>query len=43
MLRLEKDPNEKFVPLRARAESFLPDVGYFSSQVEAQTLVDAFK
>jgi len=41
--RYEKDKDKKFVPEGARAESFLPDVGFFSSEAEAQRLVDAFK
>jgi hypothetical protein len=41
--RYEKDKDKKFVPEQARAESFLPDVGFFSSEKEAQHLVDAFK
>jgi hypothetical protein len=41
--RYEKDPAAQFVPDQARAETFLPDVGFFSSEAEAQRLVDAFK
>jgi hypothetical protein len=41
--RYEKDKDAKFVPEVARAETFLPDVGFFSSEAEAQRLVDAFK
>ena len=41
--RYEKDKDKKFVPDQARAETFLPDVGFFSSEAEAQRLVDAFK
>ena len=41
--RYEKDKDAKFVPDQARAETFLPDVGFFSSEAEAQRLVDAFK
>lgn len=41
--RYEKDKDKKFVPDQARAETFLPDVGYFSSETEAQRLVDAFQ
>lgn len=32
-----------FVPEQSKAESFLPDVGFFSSKADAQRLVDAFK
>ena len=41
--RYEKDKDKPFVPTEARAETFLPDVGFFSSQAEAQRLVDAFR
>lgn len=41
--RYEKDKDKPFVPEAARAETFLPDVGFFSSETEAQRLVDAFK
>ena len=41
--RYEKNKDAKFVPEEARAETFLPDVGFFSSEAEAQRLVDAFK
>lgn len=41
--RYEKDPDKPFVPERARAESFHPEVGFFSSPAAAQRLVDAFK
>ncbi|HVJ83281.1 MAG TPA: hypothetical protein VNC50_19610 [Planctomycetia bacterium] len=41
--RYEKDAAKKFVPEPARAESFQPDVGYFSSEAAAQRLVNAFK
>jgi hypothetical protein len=41
--RYEKDKSKPFVPPQARAETFLPDVGFFSSKAEAQRLVDAFK
>jgi hypothetical protein len=43
VMRYEKDKNKPFVPEQARAETFLPDVGFFSSKAEAQSLVDAFK
>jgi hypothetical protein len=43
VLRYEKDKDKQFVPEAARAETFLPDVGFFSSEAEAQRLVDAFK
>ena len=38
----EKD-KDKSVPDQARAETFRPGVGFFSSEAEAQRLVDAFK
>jgi hypothetical protein len=41
--RYEKDKDKPFVPEQARAESFLPEVGFFSSEAAAQRLVDAFK
>lgn len=41
--RYEKDPEKGGVPAGARAATFLPDVGYFSSEAEAQRLMDAFK
>jgi hypothetical protein len=41
--RYEKDKGKSNVPEQARAESFRPDVGFFSSEVEAQRLVDALK
>lgn len=41
--RYEKDKDAAFVSEQARAETFLPDVGFFSSEAEAQRLVDAFK
>jgi hypothetical protein len=41
--RYEKDKEKPFVPEQARAETFTPDVGYFSSKAEAQRLVDALK
>jgi hypothetical protein len=41
--RYEKDKDKKFVPEAARAETFTPDVGFFSSEAEAQRLVDALK
>lgn len=39
--RYEKDKNKPFVPAAARAETFQPDVGFFSSRAEAERLVDA--
>jgi hypothetical protein len=41
--RYEKDKDAKFIPEGARAETFLPDVGFFSSEAEAQRLVAAFQ
>ena len=41
--RYEKDKDKPFVPEQARAETFTPGVGYFSSKAEAQRLVDALK
>jgi hypothetical protein len=42
-LRRYEKSKEPGVPMQARAENFLPEVGFFSSMVEAQRLVDAFK
>ncbi len=41
--RYEKDKSKESVPVQARAETFAPTVGYFSSKSEAQRLVDVFK
>jgi hypothetical protein len=41
--RYEKDKTKPFVPTQARAETFLPDVGFFSSKAEAERLVSTFK
>jgi hypothetical protein len=41
LYRYEKGGN--FVPERARAESFTPDVGFFSSREDAQRVVDALQ
>jgi hypothetical protein len=41
--RYEKDKDKPFVPEQARAETFTPDVGFFSSRYEAERLVEAFK
>lgn len=41
--RYEKNPDQPFVPAQARAATFTPDVGFFSSRFEAQRLVDAFR
>jgi hypothetical protein len=41
--RYEKDKDKPFVPEVARAETFKPGVGFFSTKAEAQRLVDAFK
>jgi hypothetical protein len=43
VFRYEKDKDKPFVPEAARAETFTPGVGFFSSKVGAQRLVDAFK
>jgi hypothetical protein len=40
--RYEKDQDKEFVPDQAQAETFVPDVGLFSSQYEARRLADAF-
>lgn len=41
--RYEKDKDKPFVPEQCRAESFLPEVGFFSSHYQAQRLVDAVR
>jgi hypothetical protein len=41
--RYEKDPEKPFVPDQARAESFTPSVGFFSSKGDALRLVNAVK
>ena len=41
--RYEKDKTKPFVPWQARAETFLPQVGFFSSMAEAHRLVNALK
>ena len=41
--RYEKDRDKPFVPEVARAESFTPGVGFFSSRTEAERLVAAFE
>jgi hypothetical protein len=41
--RYEKDKNKPLIPAQCLAETFTPSVGFFSSQVEAERLVDAFK
>lgn len=41
--RYEKDKDKPFVPEAARAESFTPDVGFFSSRFEAERLVAVFE
>jgi hypothetical protein len=43
VFRYEKDKDKPFVPADARAETFTPGVGFFSTKAEAQRLVDAFK
>ncbi len=41
--RYEKDKSKPLIALECRAETFTPTIGYFSSETEAQRLVDAFK
>lgn len=41
--RYEKDRHKPFVPQAARAESFAPAVGFFSSRADAERLVRAFQ
>jgi len=41
--RYEKDRDKQFVPDAARAETFAPGVGFFSSKAEAERLVTALK
>lgn len=41
--RYEIDKDKPFLSDRIRAETFLPEVGFFSSEAEAKRLVDAFK
>lgn len=41
--RYEIDPDKPFVPEQARAASFTPSVGFFSSKFEAQRVVDALR
>lgn len=41
--RYEIDPDAPFVPARAQAASFVPEIGFLSSKAEAQRIVDAFK
>ena len=41
--RYEKGKNTKGVPEVARAETFTPSIGFFSSRAEAERLVNAFK
>lgn len=41
--RYVKDKDAQFVPEAARAESFAPDVGFFSTKYDAQRLVDALR
>jgi hypothetical protein len=43
VFRYEKDKNKPFVPADARAETFKPGVGFFSTEAEAKRLVDAVK
>jgi hypothetical protein len=42
LFRYEKAPGD-FVPEQAQADTFTPDVGFFSSKVEAERLVNAVK
>jgi hypothetical protein len=39
LYRYEKDPEKPFVPQQARAETFAPDVGFFSSKADADRLI----
>jgi hypothetical protein len=41
--RYEKDQDKPGIPDQARAESFVPTVGYFSSRAEADRLLDALE
>lgn len=41
--RYEVDPTKEFVPRQCRAEMFLPEVGFFSSEAAARRLVDALQ
>ena len=41
--RYEKDKDKPLVPAQARADTFTPTVGFFSSKAEADRLVAAFK
>lgn len=41
--RYEKDKDKPFVPASCRAESFLPEVGFFSSSYEAQRVAQGAK
>jgi len=41
-MRYEKDPNTPRIAPECRAATFTPSVGYFSSEDDAQRLVDAF-
>lgn len=43
LTRYEKDKDKPFVPEQCRAESFLPEVGFFSSQFEANRVANAAK
>lgn len=40
--RYEPDPGKPFVPDQARAKTFTPQVGFFSSRTEAERLSNAF-
>lgn len=41
--RYEKDKDKPFVPEQARAATFTPSVGFFSSKADAERLVEAVK
>lgn len=41
--RYESDENTPFVPAQARAKTFEPDVGFFSSRAEAERVANAVK
>ena len=39
----DKRKDKKLVPAQVRAETFVAEIGYFSSKAEAERVVDAFK
>jgi hypothetical protein len=43
LYRYEKDSEKPFVPEQARAATFCPGVGFFSTKYEAEQLVEALK